>query len=172
MKCINSFCIKCLVVLAVVLNIVSSLNNSAYAQDNEFEIGNSVVPFNRLSENEINILFDENNYDESMNGKCLMNVPIIKVYIEICWNMANRQLNDIVSESEKICAEQNFCEYIVLDRNPFKIRVMQDAGEKYTIGICKAYTEQVPTYISDIGSFLKNISYSKDGAALGDIYCF
>ena len=144
----------------------------SFVQENSIAVQIS----SQLSDAELAVLSDTDNYEESLktalNGKKVTDFPLLKVYNEIYWSASNGTLSEIVTEAEKTCLKNGWCEYVVFDKSPYKIRVMSDAKGKYRIGISDSYTERTPVYISDILSILTSSVSDGENSALKGICCF
>lgn len=145
------------------VNVYADEKSDVYANmEEKFDI----VLRDQLSQEDYSELTDTKKYHDSMKNKNIKDKPILKVYNEIYWNLANKSLAEIVETAEK--NEFNCDNYVVFDEVPFNVCVFK--SDK-SVAVKKVY-DFVPRYIKDIQNLNATSELLNKECKIEGIYCF
>ena len=128
---------------------------------------------NQLTDEEWSDLRNTRKYDDSMKGKRISDQVVLRTYLLLPWNNADKSLPEIISLEEEYFnqyASAHFpLRYLVLDKTPYIAKVTR--GDK-NISVSDDFSSAVPSYVKDILMLQDHFQIDGENCTLRGIYCF
>ncbi len=96
----------------------------------------------------------------------LSDEPILQVYSELYWCLADKPLQEIITKAEADCETYGYRQYYVFSDTPYRIAVLKGKAGKIEDSI------QTPQYVKDISALSKQVTIGADQLDVKGIYCF
>ena len=156
MKRIFMFLLTATAILALFTNICAAREIEESDKITEIEVAQIIK--SQLTDSEKEIFSSSKDLD-------LSNEPILKVYREIFWFLADKPLKEIVSKADEYNEAFNYKDYYVLSETPYKISVNQSK-------VVETVSDDIPQYIKDIATLSKQVTVNGKQTDVKGIYCF
>ncbi len=144
----------------------------AYADIAGFDFDLEDVICKPLTEEEKAVLLDTSFYDESMEDRSLVDMPMLRWY-KLSDSYFRYPLERVLTEAVAFESRGNSDEYIVFDDVPYKLGVLMHEDDTAEIGVLEDYRKMsIPNAVRDIISLQKSNNYDGDYYVISDVYLF
>lgn len=154
------YIIACLLSAAIVLTLCTNVSalEASEGGDGIMDAAIAQVIASQLSE-------DEKELFKSSDTLNLSGDPILRVYNQMFWSLADKPLKEIIAGAEVYSKAYNTADYYVLSDNPYKIRIFNNQ-------VTKLDSTDIPQYVKDISALSNYVTVNGTRSYVKGIYCF